>query len=184
MAALRGQIQAQQAVVADLRSRINAIPEVEAELARLNRDYEVNKRQYDTLLQRLESARISEEAEQSADNVKFRIIEPPIVPVKPSGPPRPALNAVVLAAALAAGLGVAAVLALMHPTFATRDLLEKVTGVRVIGTITAALSSDRIRWYRRQSLLVGGALSLLLVVFAMNHVLSEPLRALVRSVTG
>jgi polysaccharide chain length determinant protein (PEP-CTERM system associated) len=184
LAALRGQIQAQQAVVADLRSRINAIPEVEAELARLNRDYEVNKRQYDTLLQRLESARISEEAEQSADNVKFRIIEPPIVPVKPSGPPRPALNAVVLAAALAAGLGAAAVLALMHPTFATRDLLEKVTGVRVIGTITAALSSDRIRWYRRQSLLVGGALSLLLVVFALNHVLSEPLRTLVRSVTG
>jgi hypothetical protein len=31
---------------------------------------------------------------------------------------------------------------------------------------------------------VGGALSLLLVVFAMNHVLSEPLRTLVRSVTG
>jgi polysaccharide chain length determinant protein (PEP-CTERM system associated) len=184
LAALRGQIQAQQGVVADLRSRINAIPEVEAELARLNRDYEVNKRQYDTLLQRLESARISEDAEQSADNVKFRIIEPPIVPVKPSGPPRPALNAVVLAAALAAGLGLATVLALMHPTFATRDLLEKVTGIRVIGTISTALSTERIRWYRRQSLLVGGALSLLLIVFALNHVLSEPLRAVVRSVTG
>jgi len=184
LAALRGQIQAQQAVVADLRSRINAIPEVEAELARLNRDYEVNKRQYDTLLQRLESARISEEAEQSDDNVKFRVIEPPAVPVKPSGPPRPALNAVVLAVALAAGLGLAALLALMHPTFATRDLLEKVTGVRVVGTITAALSTDRVRWYHRQSLLVGGAFSLLLIVFALNHVLSEPLRAMLRSVTG
>jgi hypothetical protein len=31
---------------------------------------------------------------------------------------------------------------------------------------------------------VGGALSLLLIVFALNHVLSEPLRAVVRSVTG
>lgn len=184
LAALRGQIQAQQAVVAELRSRINAIPEVEAELARLNRDYEVNKKQYDTLLQRLELARISEEAEQSDDNVKFRVIEPPAVPVKPSGPPRLALNAIVLVVSLAAGLGLAALLALMHPTFATRDLLEKVTGVRVIGTIAAALGRDRVRWNHRQSLLVGGAVSLLLIVFALNHVLSEPLRAVLRSVAG
>ena len=70
---------------------------------RLNRDYEINKQQYDTLLQRLESAKISEQAEQSADNVKFRVIEPPIVPVRPSGPDRVALNALVLLAALGAG---------------------------------------------------------------------------------
>ena len=57
LAEMRGQIGAQQSVIADLRSRVDAIPEVEAELARLNRDYEVNKKQYDTLLQRLESAR-------------------------------------------------------------------------------------------------------------------------------
>ena len=86
LAAVRGQMQAQQAVVAELRSRVEAIPEVEAELARLNRDYEINKKQFDTFLQRLESAKISEQAEQSNDNVKFRVIEPPSVPVKPSGP--------------------------------------------------------------------------------------------------
>ena len=44
LAEMRGQMAAQQAVIADLRSRVNAIPEVEAELSRLNRDYEVNKR--------------------------------------------------------------------------------------------------------------------------------------------
>jgi len=59
LAELRGQMAAQQAVIADLRSRVDAIPEVEAELTRLSRDYEVNKQQYDTLLQRLESAKIS-----------------------------------------------------------------------------------------------------------------------------
>jgi len=80
LAAIRGQMQAQQALIGELRGRVEAIPEVEAELARLNRDYEVNKQQYDTLVQRLESAKISEQAEQSADNVKFRVIEPPIVP--------------------------------------------------------------------------------------------------------
>ena len=78
---LRGQMAAQQGAVADLRSRVNAIPEIEAELARLNRDYEVNKEQYDTLLQRLESAKISQQADQNTENVKFRIIEPPTTPV-------------------------------------------------------------------------------------------------------
>lgn len=184
LAAIRGQMQAQQAVVGELRGRINAIPEVEAELTRLNRDYEVNKTQYDTLLQRLESARISEQAEQSADNVKFRVIEPPIVPVKPGGPKRLEMNVLVLIAALGGGLGLALLLALMHPTFVAREVLERVTGIRVIGTISAVLRSSVDPWYRRQSVLVGSAISLLVVVFMVNQFLSEPLRDVVRRVVG
>jgi polysaccharide chain length determinant protein (PEP-CTERM system associated) len=184
LAAIRGQLQAQQAVVGELRSRVQAIPEAEAELSRLNRDYEINKQQYDTLLQRLESAKISEQAEQSGDNVKFRVIEPPIVPVRPSGPDRMALNVLVLVAALGAGSGLAILLAMLHPTFATRELLEKVTGVRVIGAITAALPASVAPWYRRPAVLVGGAISLLLAVFVLNQALSESLRAMLRGAIG
>jgi polysaccharide chain length determinant protein (PEP-CTERM system associated) len=184
LAAVRGQIQAQQGVVGGLRSRVQAIPEVEAELSRLNRDYEINKQQYDTLLQRLESAKISEQAEQSSENVKFRIIEPPMVPVKPSGPMRMQLNLLVLFAALGAGIGLAVLLALLHPRIATREVLEKIAGVRVIGTITATLPANVGPWYRRPAVLVGGAVSLLLAVFMLNQVLSEPLRAMLRGVTS
>ncbi len=184
LAAIRGQLQAQQFVVGELRSRIDAIPEVEAELTRLNRDYELNKRQYDTLLQRLESARISEEAEQSAESVKFRVIQPPSVPIKPSGPERLAMNAAVLVAALASGIGLAWLLALMHPTFATREMLEEATGIPVIGTISATLRPDHRPWYRRQSVLFGGAVSLLVLGFFLNQYLSEPLRATVRGFVG
>ena len=184
LAAVRGQMQAQQAVVAELRGRVQAIPEVEAELARLNRDYEINKKQFDTFLQRLESAKISEQAEQSNDNVKFRVIEPPSVPVIPSSPQRTQLNLLVLAASLGAGGGLAVLLAMLHPTFATREILEKVTGVRVIGAITAALPASPGPWYRRQAVLVGAAVSLLLAVFVLNHVLSEPLRAMLRGAVG
>ena len=184
LAEMRGQMAAQQAVVAELRSRVNTIPEVEAELTRLNRDYEVNKTQYDTLLQRLESAKISESAEQNTESVKFRVIEPPTVPVKPSGPVRPALNSMVLLAALAAGLGLAILFAQMHPTFTTRDLLQKVTGIRVLGTVTAAVRSGLVPWYQRQSVLVGGAVSLLLMVYLLNLVLSDSLRSVIRNVVG
>jgi polysaccharide chain length determinant protein (PEP-CTERM system associated) len=184
LAEMRGQIASQQAVVADLRSRVNTIPEVEAELVRLNRDYEVNKTQYDTLLQRLESARISESAEQNTESVKFRVIEPPTVPVKPSGPARLMLDSLVLLAALGAGLGLAILVAQMHPTFTTRDLLQKVTGIRVLGAVTAAVRGDVVPWYRRQSLLVGGAMSLLLMTYLLNLVLSDSLRSVIRNVLG
>jgi polysaccharide chain length determinant protein (PEP-CTERM system associated) len=184
LAAVRGQMQAQQAVIGQLRNRVEAIPEVEAELARLNRDYEINKRNYDTLVQRLESAKISESAEQSADNVKFRVIEPPIVPFKPSGPERAILNTVVLLAALGAGIGLAVLLAQLRPTFTARDVLQRITGVPVIGTISAAIQEAVVPWYRRQGLMVGAAVSLLVVVFLLNLILTTPLRTALRAVTG
>jgi polysaccharide chain length determinant protein (PEP-CTERM system associated) len=184
LAAIRGQMEAQQRLINELQARTNAVPEVEAELARLNRDYEVNKRQYDTLLQRLESAKISEEAEQSSENVKFRVIEPPSVPFKPSGPNRIALNTMVLLAALGAGIGLAILLGQLHPTFATRDVLQRVTGMPVIGSITAAVREAVVPWYRRQPAMVSGAVGLLLMVFLLNLVLTESIRATIRAVTG
>lgn len=184
LAELRGQMAAQQGVVAELRSRVDAIPEVEAELSRLNRDYEVNKTQYDTLLTRLESAKISEDADQNTENVKFRVIQPPTVPFKPVGPLRPVLDTMALFAALGLGAGLAILLSQLHPTFTTRDFLQKVTGVPVIGSITAAIQQTLIPWHRQQSVLVGGALGLLLVIYVLNIVLSDPLRAAVRGMMG
>jgi G-rich domain on putative tyrosine kinase len=153
---------------------------VEAELSRLNRDYTVNKQQYDTLMQRLESARISEQAEQNAENVKFRVIEPPSIPVKPSGPQRALLDTMALLAALGVGAALAVLLAQLHPTFATRDTLQRVAGISVLGSIAAAHSEVVIPWYRRQALLAGGAISMLFVVYLLNLVLSEPLRQALR----
>jgi polysaccharide chain length determinant protein (PEP-CTERM system associated) len=184
LAALRGHIASQQGVVADLRSKVQAVPEIEAELTRLNRDYEINKQQYDTLAQRLESARISEQAEQNAENVKFRVIEPPVEPVKPSGPNRLALNSLVLLGALGAGLGLALLLAQLHPTFSTRDVLARVTGIPVFGSISAAIRAGATPWYRTQTALVAAAVSLLVAVYGLNVALTEPLRAALRTIQG
>ena len=184
LAAVRGQMQAQQALVNDLRGRMAAIPEVEAELARLNRDYDVNKRQYDTLVQRLESARISQSAEQTAENVKLRVLEPPVMPFKPSGPQRAGLNSLVLLAALGAGIGLALLLAQLNPTFSSRELLQQLAGVPVVGVITVAVRAAVLPWYRRQRLLVGAAVSLLVVVFVLNLVLTDALRGALRTVVG
>jgi polysaccharide chain length determinant protein (PEP-CTERM system associated) len=184
LAEVRGQIGAQEQAIANLRSRMDAIPEVEAELARLNRDYVVNKAQYDQLLQRLESARISERADQSTEDVKFRVIEPPTVPVIPSGPERVLLSALVLLASLGAGLGFAMLLQQVRPVFSTKDTLRQVTGLPVLGSVTAAVLQSFVPWYRRQTTLVGGALAALAVAFVLNLVLQQNMRAVLRNLLG
>jgi len=184
LAELRGQLAAQDDAVANLRSKVDAIPEVEAELLRLSRDYDVNKKQYDEMLQRLESARISEQADQSTENVKFRVIEPPALPLAPSGPQRAALSGIVLLASMAAGLGLAFLMQQLRPVFSTRDSLRQVTGLPVIGAVTAAIVEGFCPWYRRQTALVGGALLTLMAVFMLNVLLQDNVRAALRSIVG
>jgi polysaccharide chain length determinant protein (PEP-CTERM system associated) len=184
LAEVRGQIGAQEQAIGNLRSRMDAIPEVEAERARLNRDYVVNKAQYDQLLQRLESARISQRADQSTEDVKFRVIEPPTVPVAPSGPERALLSALVLLASLGAGLGFALLLQQVRPVFSTKDTLRQVTGLPVLGSVTAAVLQSFVPWYRRQTALVGGALAALAAAFLLNLLLQQNVRAMLRNLLG
>jgi len=184
LAELRGQISAQEQTVANLRSRVDAIPEVEAELARLTRDSDVNRKQYDELLRRLEQARISDQADQSTEGVNFRIIEPPSEPVTPSGPQRALMNSVVMLMALAAGLALALFLQQVRPVFSTKDAVRQVTGLPVIGSVSAAIAAGFVPWYRRQSALLGGALLALVAVFLLNLLLQDSVRAAVRGIVG
>ena len=184
LAELRGELASQEQKVASLRSKVDAIPEVEAELSRLNRDYQVNKTQYDEMLQRLESARISEQADQSTENVKFRVIEPPIEPITPSGPQRAVMSTAVLFIALGAGIALAFLLQQLRPVFSTRDSVQQVTGLPVIGAVTAAIVQGFLPWYRRQAALVGGALLALFVVFLLNLMLQDNVRATLRNLMG
>jgi polysaccharide chain length determinant protein (PEP-CTERM system associated) len=136
---LRNKISQAQSVTSDLQGKVNTIPEVEAQLARLNRDYEVNRTQYQALLQRLESARLSEQADDSQEHVKFRIIEPPTVPLVAQGPNRHLLSAGVFAAALLGGLAAAFILSQIRPVFSTRQaLINAAGGIPVLGMINLA----------------------------------------------
>ena len=61
------------------------IPAVEAQLAELTRDYEVNQNVYRDLLRRRESAKLSLNADIERQGLSFTIQEPPQLPVTPIG---------------------------------------------------------------------------------------------------
>ncbi len=119
-----------------LESMVDTIPQIEADLKNLNRDYAITKENYDVLLSRRESAKMAERAESSVDEVKFRIIDPPRVPFEPTGPNRPLFETVVLIGALVAGLAFAFFLSQIKPMFDTPRNLQQYTGAPVLGYIS------------------------------------------------
>jgi len=110
-------------------------PQLQADFANVNRDYEVLRKNYDDLLARRESMRISSAAEADGDKVKMQVIDPPQVPQNPVAPKRVLLVSGVLAAGLAAGVGLALLLVQMDQSFHTIEDLRTM-GFPVAGGVS------------------------------------------------
>ena len=161
---LRGQIGASESRVHDLRSKVTTIPEIEAQLARLNRDYDVDKAQYTQLLQRLESARLSGEAAETSRDTKFKIVEPAVVPMHPISPNRLLLAPAILLLALGAGVAAAIGLNFIKPVVTGRAALRALTGLESLGSVSL-IEARVLRWRDRPIAVFGGGVGLLVVVF-------------------
>lgn len=136
--------------VKKLAESIDVIPEVEAQLSKLNRDYEVTRERYLDLVERKESAKLAQSANQSASDITFRIIEPPIAPNQASGPNRILLMTGVLFAALAAGLGWSFLRYQLQPTFITLQQVTRGTGLPVLGSVSLYMTPEHKKKRRMQ----------------------------------
>lgn len=122
--------------VGELNDTVGSIPKVEQQLAQLNRDYEVVKGQYEELLERRESARLSEEVELNVDDVKFRVIDPPFVPSRPSSPNKPLLTMAGFVAAIGGALALAWVISMLRPVFYDASSIAAKTGRPILGSVS------------------------------------------------
>jgi polysaccharide chain length determinant protein (PEP-CTERM system associated) len=170
---VRGKLADQERRVAELRRAVDTVPEVEAELKRLNRDYDVTKKQYEDLLGSLESARLSEQAEQSSDDIKFKIIDPPVASLKPVAPNRPLFLSIVLLAALGAGGALAFLQNQLAPVFTSRRRLAELTHVPVLGTITLVQTPQQRLTARVAAVAFSGGVLALVAAYALTVTLQE-----------
>lgn len=165
VASLRVRVNEHARRVNQLKAMVDTIPKVETELGQLNRDYDVNKQNYETLLARREAAKMSEEAGQTSDEVKFKVIDPPYVPSAPSAPNRPLLMLLVLLGGLAAGIAFAFLLAQLKPVFDSRRNLSEITGLPVLGSISMVWTPAQLRKRRIDLGTFGLAGAALLMIF-------------------
>lgn len=164
IATLTGALDNHRRTEADLRRLLSTAPQVEAEFARLTRDYDVNKAQYTALLERLEKAKISDDASQTG-MAKFDIIEPPNAGTKPASPNRPLLLAVALILSGGIGLGLAWLLSQLKPVFTSAASLAELTGLTVFGVVSQARRPEHDAETRSRLFKLAGAAAGLLVVF-------------------
>jgi len=140
IASLQEKVNHHKEKVAGLREKVDTIPKVEAKLARLNRDYQATKEQYQKLLDRREKASISEKMKETSGDMKVEVIDPPHVPADPTSPDRPLLASMALVAALGGGGTGALLLAQGRPVYENRQGLFRGTGYPVFGNISMVWS--------------------------------------------
>ena len=179
IAAMNMRISTLQSGVSELEELVDTVPEVEAEMKKLNRDYKIVKKNYEQLLSRRESARVAQDADATGDSVKFEVVEPPRVSQKPSGPNRPLFLAGVLLAGLGAGIGLAFLLSQLKQTFDTRAALREASGLPVLGSISMEWSSRQRLKLRLETAVFIGAGFFLLFVFATVVMFQEKLSGLI-----
>jgi polysaccharide chain length determinant protein (PEP-CTERM system associated) len=155
VASMRARVEEYTARYDRLKSLSNAVPQVEAELAQLNRDYQVNKSNYEKLLERRESAKISGELGSATELMSFKIIDPPTVPDLPVGPNRSKLFSLVFLGALLAGIGISFVVSQIRPTFHSQNSLREFTGRPILGSIPM-IWTDKEKIKRRKRLYAFG----------------------------
>jgi polysaccharide chain length determinant protein (PEP-CTERM system associated) len=150
--------------VAELEKLVDTLPQVEAELNRLNRDYEIHKQNYDAFVTRLETAKISEEVETSGDSVRIDVIEPPRLPLSPSGPNRLLFNVMALFVGLGAGFALAFVLSQLRPVIHDERTLRQASGRPVFGVVSRVWT---VKMLRKKRLEYGGFTSAAVLLFVV-----------------
>lgn len=136
VASLREQYAQQTRIIDKLKSNVDKVPEIEAELKHLNRDYELNKSKYHSLRERFESAKLSEEVGKSPDTVSFNIIQPPSVSISPIWPNRKLMHAALIVISLGIGAGIAFLFYQLRPVFLSPKYLQSVTSIPVWGAVS------------------------------------------------
>ena len=148
-----------------LQTQAVRIPQAEAEYSQLNRDYDVQKRMYESLLARRESAAMGKDVQDSS-GARFRVIDPPRVSPQPVAPNRLALLGLACAFSIGAGLFASLAASQLMPTFHEARALREISKRPILGMVSMLPSESLYRARRRNSWLFAGSLGGLLATFS------------------
>lgn len=182
IAALRVERRQHQEDVSRLRKSVDTIPQVEAELNRLDRDYDVVKAKHQQLLQQLETANIGEDVSRSIDEVQFRIIDPPFSDTTPDGPNRPLFLSAVLVLAIGAAFALAFLMNQLSPTFIGNRSVTDVLGIPVLASVSLLQTPEQRSVERRNRHALQMAAALLLVSFTVVTLFAAKGSTIVRQI--
>lgn len=170
VASLRARVGEYSSRYARLKAAATMVPQLEAEATQLNRDYEVNKKNYDSLVSRRETANISGEMQSVSGVADFRMIDPPRVFPGAVFPSRRILLPLALVVALAAGFAATFIAREVRPAFYDGRALAEVTGLPILGTISLIESESRKKASRRSATKFFAGIGVLLGAYVTSFI--------------
>lgn len=176
VASLRARVSEYTSRYNQARGMLKTSPQIEAEAAQLDRDYAVNKKNYEDLVARRQSAVMSGDLESASGIAEFRLIDPPRVSPKPVSPNRFLLLLVALLAALTAGLATSFAASQLRPVFYKGSELRQKFGLPLLGVVSMVTSDLQMRRERvdkaRFVAASGTLLGLLVVILVATAIIS------------
>jgi len=163
VASLRVRLAAQQSKLDQVRALATRAPQAEAELAQLNRDYDVIRKNYELLVARRESAALGERIDESSQLVEFRLVDPPRTEPRPVFPGRFLIAAMSALISVVAGIGAALVYAKLHPVVTSLSRLRDISGRPVLGSVSLNVGEQSAHRERVNTLELTGAIGGLLL---------------------
>jgi polysaccharide biosynthesis transport protein len=128
-------IGALKAKVNDYQARLNQEPVREQELADLTRGYDQSRANYDELLKKKNDSAMATSMELLQQGERFRVIDPPSLPLKPEFPNHLKFCGIGLAVGLVLGLGVVAAFERLDDRLYSEKELKELLPVPVISEI-------------------------------------------------
>jgi polysaccharide biosynthesis transport protein len=160
------------AKVTDYQARLNQEPVREQELSDLTRGYDQSKANYDELLKKKNESAMATSMELLQQGERFRIIDPPSLPVKPDFPNRLKFCMIGLGIGLALGTVVAGSFEFMDDRIYDEKDFQKLLPVGVISEIPAIASAADEQMERRRLWLGWAAAAVVSTAILLGSALS------------
>ncbi|MGA8440685.1 MAG: XrtA system polysaccharide chain length determinant [Candidatus Sulfotelmatobacter sp.] len=138
------------AKVEDYQARLNQEPIREQQLSDLTRGYEQSKANYDDLLKKKNESAMATSMELLQQGERFRIIDPPSLPMKPDFPNRLKFCGIGLGIGLALGAAAAGAFEMMDDRIHDEKALQQLLPVAVMAEIPAITVASEEQQERRR----------------------------------
>lgn len=170
VASLRTRVAEYESRYASAKNQIKMVPQIESEFSQLNRDYGIVKKNYDELVQRRESASITEGMSAVSGVADFRLIDPPRASNKPVAPNRLVLLPLALVVSLGCGIAASFLASHLRPTFSDAKSLSEAVGLPLLGVVSRQLTVSYKAKQRKSLIRVGAATGALLAAYVISIV--------------
>jgi uncharacterized protein involved in exopolysaccharide biosynthesis len=163
------------ATVHDYQQRVEHVPARESELAELTRDYSTLQTLYQTLLAKQEDSKIAANLERRQIGAQFKVLDPARVAERPFSPRRSRIDVIGIAAGLAIGLALVAIIEHRDRTLKTAADIRAELTLPVLAVVSLIESEQEQRRAAKRRFLVRFALGIVVsaclpvIVYSFLH---------------